>query len=273
MQTIYVDVLIVLNLYVNFFLLKTSAKLTHTPLGFVRCITASFIGSLFSLMILAPELNILLNIAVKLFAAILIIMICFGVKNKKRILPNLIIFFAANYILAGAVCAFYSWFRPEAMKFNNSYFYIDFSLIILILSTAGIYFAVCIIRYFTDRLPAENGEYKIIIRYKDRLTAMEGLADSGNLLVDYFSGSPVIICGQNKLTGLSDCFGNDAPLPKGFRLLPCSTVNKSDTITVFRPDEIIITETSSGLKKNVEALIGISPETDKAVFNPKILKN
>ncbi|MDD6278546.1 MAG: sigma-E processing peptidase SpoIIGA [Oscillospiraceae bacterium] len=273
MQTIYIDVLIVLNLYVNFFLLKATAKITHSPLGIRRCLAASAAGSLFSLMILAPELGIILGTAVKLGAALIITAIAFGLKNRKRIIPNLIVFFAANYVLAGAVCAFYSWLAPGLMHFNNTYFYIDFSLVILIFTTAAIYFSICGFRYFFDRMPQDCESYRIIIRYKGRLAAMDGLADSGNLLVDYFSGSPVIVCGMSRLSGILEPSDITEQLPKGFRILPCSTVNSSGAITVFRPDEIVITELESGLRRSVEALVGISSETEKAVFNPKILKN
>ena len=48
MKSIYLDVLIVLNIYVNYFLLRATAKFTHTPLKTIRCIISSVIGSLFS---------------------------------------------------------------------------------------------------------------------------------------------------------------------------------------------------------------------------------
>lgn len=57
MKSIYLDVLIVLNIYVNYFLLRATAKFTHTPLKTIRCIISSAIGSLFSLTILLPAGN------------------------------------------------------------------------------------------------------------------------------------------------------------------------------------------------------------------------
>ena len=37
MPTIYLDVLLLQSLYVNYFLLRAAAKLTHTPLHWIRC--------------------------------------------------------------------------------------------------------------------------------------------------------------------------------------------------------------------------------------------
>ena len=70
MQTVYADVLIILNIYVNFFLLRTTARVTHSPLRTFRCIAASVYGSLFSLTILLPSLGTPLNIAIKVAAAV-----------------------------------------------------------------------------------------------------------------------------------------------------------------------------------------------------------
>ncbi|MDE5917296.1 MAG: sigma-E processing peptidase SpoIIGA, partial [Oscillospiraceae bacterium] len=61
MKCIYLDVLIVLNIYVNYFLIKGTGKLTHTPVKTLRCAISSFVGSFFSLTIFLPETGALLN--------------------------------------------------------------------------------------------------------------------------------------------------------------------------------------------------------------------
>lgn len=275
MQTIYIDVLIVLNIYVNFFLLRTTAKITHSSMKTVRCISGAVYGSFYSLLILVPHLNTAISIAIKVFAAITIVMIAFGISNKIRTLMNVAAFFTVNFIFAGVIYAVYSWLKPSFMHFNNSYFYIDFSLVILVCTTAVLYFAVCIVRFFLDKIPADSGCYKIIIRYKDKIISLSGLADTGNSLVDFFSGSPVIICGRDKMsdiTGSQDFQSDDAVIPKGFRLIPCSTISDSGVIPVFKPDEIVIFDGRSGLKKPVEAMIGFASNSTDAIFNPKLLK-
>ena len=78
METIYIDVLLVLNIYVNFFLIRSASKIMHTPVKNYRCILASVYGSLFSLLILAPEMGVLLNFLIKLAAAFTIVLAAFG---------------------------------------------------------------------------------------------------------------------------------------------------------------------------------------------------
>ena len=121
-MTVYIDVLIILNVYVNYFLLRTSAKLTHSPLKTWRCIAASFYGSLFSLLMLAPRLPVPVTLAVKSAAAVTIVIAAFGARSPARIAKNTAAFLAANFVLAGAVYAVYSWFKPSSLHFANSYF-------------------------------------------------------------------------------------------------------------------------------------------------------
>ncbi len=268
METIYVDVLIVLNIYVNCFLLKITAGITSSAMSAKRCAAAAVYGSLFSLLILVPKLGTLSMLAVKSAAAVTIVILAFGVHGKKRLFKNTAAFFGANFILAGTVSAVYSWLRPDFVHIGNSFFYIDFSLLILILSTAGLYIAVCLIKRLT--FAGDANCYKVIIRYKDKLTELSGLADTGNVLTDHFTGIPVIVCGPDGfLPEGTDIYSK---LPRGFRLLPCGTVSGSGLMPVFRPDEVLIMNSDSGERKSVNAMIGLGESSGMAIFNPSLLK-
>ncbi|MDE6784159.1 MAG: sigma-E processing peptidase SpoIIGA [Ruminococcus sp.] len=267
MQTIYIDVLIILNIYVNCFLLRITARITSSPLKALRCIAASIYGSLFSLMILAPELPFILNIAIKLAAAVTVVIAAFGIHSKMRLLKNTLSFFAANFILAGAVYAAYFWLKPSFMHFSNSYFYIDFSLLLLIICTAVMYLIISVFRHFSDKSPPDC--YRIIIRFREKIFTLNALADTGNSLTDFFSGRPVVICGRNELEFPEDF--SDTGLPAGFRLIPCSTVSENGVIPVFRPDELLIINTLTNERKSVDVMVGLGKNDGKAIFNPKLL--
>ncbi|MBD5159148.1 MAG: sigma-E processing peptidase SpoIIGA [Ruminococcus sp.] len=268
MQTIYIDVLIILNIYVNYFLLRITARITHSPLSFRRCMITAVYGSIYSLLILAPSLNGFINTLIKLIAVVTIVIIAFGYQGWKRLIINTVAFFSANFILAGTVYAVYSWSEPDFMQFNNTYFYIDFSLLLLVLTTAVMYFLVYIAESFLYRTPESADCYDVIIKYMDTVVTLDGLADTGNSLTDFFSGSPVIVCDRKKFSGIK----NKGSVPKGFRILPCSTISDSGFIEVFRPDEVLIKNTLSGERKKVDAVIGLGENSGNAVFNPKILK-
>ena len=60
-------------------------------------------------------------------------------------------------------------------------------------------------------------------------------------------------------------------MPKGFRLIPFSTISESGIIPVFKPDEVIIREENTKKIKKVDALIGVNARETDAIFNPKLL--
>lgn len=274
MQTIYVDVLIVLNIYVNYFLLRTTAKLTHCRLSAGRCFIVSLYGSLFSLLILVPHINSILNFIIKLFAGTSIVVMAFGYRNKSRLFMNTLCFFMTNFVFAGVIYAVYISLNPSFIHFNNTYFYIDFSLLLLIIITALLYVILCAARFFMDKFSAVSGSYRIYIKYKGRMTAVNGLADTGNSLVDFFSGKPVIICSMKSIRNIVelDLTENISNLPKGFRVIPYSTIGNTGMLMVFAPDEVIIVNEESRFKKSVDVLIGIKSSEECAIFNPQLLK-
>ncbi len=275
MKTIYLDILIVLNIYVNFFLLKATAKFTHTPLRTLRCISASVIGSLFSLSILLPSGSFLLSLLIKLIAAAVITFAAFGKKPVKSFARLLLYFYIINFIFAGVVMLLYITFKPSFMAFNNSYFYVDFSLISLVVFTTIAYGAVYALRYFLDKGQGCSKRYSVSVSYKNGTVSLNAISDTGNALVDGFSGKPVIICPRSAFS----FEGNGEPCDDmemlcekhRFRLIPYSTVSGEGVLPVFEPDEIVITEEETQKAKKVSALVGLSENSAQGIFNPKIL--
>lgn len=278
MKTIYIDVLIILNIYVNFFLLKATARLTHTPLKTSRCVVSSVIGSLFSLTIFLPDMNFLIPLAIKLGAAVIITALAFGIKDKRQTIKLVFFFYLVNFIFGGIIMLFYLTFRPGFMAFGNTYFYVDFSLLSLVVFTAVSYFAVTAVRRLMDRGCDTKGKYKVVIRQSGKTVSVDALADTGNSLVDMFSGKPVIICRSADLQGIADLPSEPAVenaellyKTNGLRFIPYSTIGNTGMIAVFSPEEIVICDSESGRTKKVDAMIGIDAKDVPAIFNPKLL--
>ncbi|HBB72517.1 MAG TPA: hypothetical protein DCZ71_07930 [Ruminococcus sp.] len=268
--TIYADVLIVLNIYVNFFLLRITARLTRTYLRTGRCAAASVFGSLFSLLILLPDMGTAAMTAIRLGTAMAVAAAAFGIGSPRRLAVNTGAFFGSSMLLAGAVQGACCWLRPDFVHTGNGFFYVDFSLLLLTAVTAALYLAVCAAERLTIR--SSSGKWRVIIRHKGHMVSIEGLPDTGDLLTDYFTGSPVIICSTEEFEKLLGTEYAPGALPAGFRLLPCATVSSSGLIPVFRPDEVLIVNESTGERKAADAVVGFGNCGSKAVFNPELIK-
>lgn len=124
MQTIYLDVLLLQSLYVNYFLLRAAARVTHTPLRFARCLLVSAGSSLFSLLIFLPALPLLLQLLLKLTAAAATVSLAFGIQHGRWL--GQFGCFWMQLLLAGLLLAVCSTANQGFATWSNSCFYLDF---------------------------------------------------------------------------------------------------------------------------------------------------
>lgn len=270
-MTIYIDVLIILNIYVNFFLLLATARLRNLRLTVPRCIITSVFASLFSLVIFVPSMNIVAEGIFRVFSAFLVVLCGFGFGGFKVYLKNTFFFFAVNFVFSGVVSALMTTLNSSVMYFRNAVLYIDLSPVVLIIGTALAYAVINIVGRIFRKNDISDSRYSVIVSAFGKTVKMKALADTGNNLTDVFSGAPVIICDSEKL-GVSADASMIGEI-KGARLLPYSTIDNDGLIPVFRPSYVCVKNETSGVVKEVTALIGVTSKNKEceAVFNPKIL--
>lgn len=260
MQTIYLDVLLIFNLYMDYLLLALTARLTHTRLIFWRGLLGAAVGSFSSLLLFLPELPSLLSGLLKLLTALLICLLAFG---RRRLFRNCLWFFGMSFLLSGGLFAL-SLCSAVSSVHQNDCWYIDLSLLHLTGFTIAAYILLSFLQYLYDRNQIAEEHYQIAVRYHHQTACLDGLADTGNSLTDFYTGKPVIICDKALLGAMAE--------PEHSHILPYLTVAGSGTLEVFQPEEIVISP-EHGTPKTVDALIGIGiQENGKAIFNPKLIR-
>lgn len=278
---IYVDILIITNIYADFFLLKTTARLTHTPLRNGKCILGALVGSLFSLIILLPPLGSFALLLIRILSAALMITVSFGGgKSMGELLKIGVMFFFVCFIFAGAEYGISVLAGGKNMIWHNSTLYVNISLLTLVISTIAAYAAISFFRYYIDSKNSADIRYDIIIAKGGRIVSVKAVGDTCNNLSDAFTGKPVIVCGKDSISRL---FG-EGEVEKvlsaektehvnGWRLIPFSTIHSGGMLPVFKPSDAAVKNTENGSVKSVDVYVGIvDRKMDYAVFNPKILK-
>lgn len=272
---IYIDILIITNIYANFFLLKTTARLIHTPLRNGKCITGAIVGSLFSLIILLPPISSFLLLLIRILSAILMIEVSFGGgKSARELFKTGVTFFFVCFIFAGIEYGLAVLSGGKNMLWHNSTLYVNVSLLTLVISTIASYAAVCFFRYYMDGKNSADTAYDLIITRNGKTVSVNAVGDTCNNLTDVFTGKPVIVCGKNSVIELLKENEPDTETPgSGWRLIPFSTIHSEGMLPVFKPSEIIVKNTESGAVKSIDVYIGVTDkEMEHAVFNPKILR-
>lgn len=278
-MTVYLDVLIIVNIYITYFILKAAARLLHIKYRFFRLAAGAVFGG-FSSLAAVLSLDFLGALLLKSALMLITALIAFGFGGGSRFLTATALCTGISILICGAALLIRELFGGGIIGAAGGYPYLDISALTLVGATAAVYGGVSLFRRFLDK-PTADSRVELIIEYGGNRVEIEAFPDSGNGLCDFLSGTPVIICKAAPLEKLlpeniKQILGGEYDLNavKGIRLIPCNTVKGSGYIAAFRPDRI--TAELGGCKKRINALIGVDKDLFEgegfdAILNPKIL--
>ena len=271
-MVVYADVLVILNLYINYFLIRSTALFLKRRISAKRAVLAALIGGLGALVILLPELPFIVIAAEKTALGALIVFAAFGRQKPVDFAVCTLFFLVVSFAFAGIMTALWIFAAPYNMVFSNGVCSFDIPLAAIAAFTAAAYCLARLIRMLSDRRLRGVEIRSVKITKDGSEITLRGLPDTGNSLCDIFSGKPVIICSADKLgTVVPQCVrdyfnGNAA---EGLRLIPCKTVTSESLLPVFRADSITVDG------KTADAVIGVSkaPLGDDidCIFDPKTI--
>lgn len=284
-MVIYLDVLILINLYVTYFQILAVSVFTHRKTVWYRKLSAAGIGAVASLSIFIPQEMVLTLTLLKIFLCALIAFVAFGYTGFRAYAVSVLFLMLVSFVFSGLMLCVWLFAAPMKMLFINGTVYFGVDTMTIILSTCAAYGVVRIIRYILDKNGKNDGKYTVIIKNNGRECRLSALADSGNGMVDCFSGLPVIVCRRDMCADVSppaiEMIENNSDISdigtqmiKGVRIMPFSTVGKGGLICMFKAESVVIDDETNEEKYPVNALIGIvigGRQEYEAIFNPKIL--
>ena len=253
-MVVYVDVLIILNLFVDYFLLLGCCVLLKFNVKKRRLILGALVGSLFSLIIFISDLNFLLFLILKIISGILLVLITFGFKTQTLFFKILLVFLIENFIFVGVMFSVWLFFSPPGMLWQNGVTYIAISPIILISGSVVAYFVTCFLNLIFSKCVDCKKIYKIKIKYDNLEVQLSALYDTGNCLTDPFSKRPICVCElkavkkilpQNLINFLQDFINysfksDDLKSFKQVKLVPCNTISGETIIPIFLPQSVFV---------------------------------
>lgn len=297
----YLDLIILENLCMNFLILYTTGRLLNRNYKIVRLLIASIIGDLYTFSLYFDVPSYVLNIS-KLLIALILVKIAFNSKTIKSIIKESLVFFMVSFIYAGCTLGFIYLFKPKVLYIVNGVIIGGEYIFELVVVSAVISFLLIKISMRIVKLKQRFFKKDMLCSIKvinnKNSAKLTALIDTGNLLVDPVSNSPVIIVEfdkveylvprdtKNKIVSLmkgdenkyDDVFdtnikvipynsvGNQNGMLISYRV-KCVEVEYNDEITVL--DDVLIGLYNSKLTNNnkYSALIGLK------ILERGVLKN
>lgn len=253
-MVLYIDILIILNLFIDYFLLLSSAVLLKRNIKRLRLIFAAILGSLSSLFIFLPTISPIITVLIKLMIGFCLVLVAFGYKSKIVFIKTVLLFFAENLIFIGVMFCLWMFVSPPGMLWKNGITYIAISPIILISGSIIAYFSTCLINFIISKRVESNKIYSIRIELNNKTIEIKALYDTGNCLTELFSGKPVCVCEYDSIFKILpkniDMFLNDSFNNVNFsnkfrsdinlRLVPCDTVTGCGVLPAFLPQNVMV---------------------------------
>lgn len=235
---IYADILIVINIIVNYLLLRATAAITGCNFKPTRFLLSACAGGIFSLIIFVDNITFISNLAIKTVFLSAMVLIAFGAKSLKTFLKCCGAFFLANFAFAGIMLGFTVALSPNAAIYKNGVVYFDINIFTLTVTSVICYAVLNLISRFTkSRIPQKN-IFPIRITYGGKTVEGKALFDTGNTLCDCFSGKPAIITEKDFISLL--CENTEITDMKNFRLIPFTTIKNGGALPAFLADKAAV---------------------------------
>lgn len=175
---IYADEMIVWNTFINIAVISISSailKEIHKP---VRCLVFSFLTATVTTIEYIITFGVNKYIHHITYAVIYLIMI--GIYHQTCQLKHLAVYFVATLILYGCMGAVFT--HPISSVKKG------------ILAASGVsIISVVILLYSKKHLSAKGNKYRVSLNINDKKICLNGYVDTGNTLLDPYTGMPVII--------------------------------------------------------------------------------
>ncbi len=291
-QTVYVDILFAVNLFINYFLLCLTSKAARLHTKRWRMLAGSALGAVYSLFIFFPDIPVLWSVLAKLIFSTTILLAAFSLGSVKIFFKALACFFGANFVFAGLMMALWLFVSPNNLMINNGVVYFNISPLILIGGAAVSYFILSMIHRLTLRKAPDNKIYTVTIEVDGRTATMDALLDTGHSLTESMSDLPVLLAEYKSVeqlipTQVQTVFEPSTrifPVPpedsswrRRFRVVPFHSVGGQGVLPAFRPDCITISDGRHPVKvsKSFVAVSGthLSDGEYEALMNADMIEN
>ena len=244
MPVIYLDVLLILNLWIDFLLLAATARLRRLPLRRGRLLLAAAIGAVGSCVLFLPPLSMPVALLLRVLGTVIISLVAFRFRGWRTFWQNLLSFFVISGAFAGMVSALWYFITPFGFLVVNGVVYYDATASLLIQLTTVSYVAIWLFEFAMRRRAPKNRYYRLLLRYRGKSLVCCCLYDTGSTLREPFSGKPAVLIDRKAAQPiLPPDFDGVSPSANGkMRFVPFHSLGGDGLLPAFEPQYMEIAD-------------------------------
>lgn len=275
-MTIYLDVVLVENLIMNFIILLATGLILKEPIKKIRLLLASLVGAIYSVVSYVSILEIYASQLLKIILSIVIVYIAFNPQTMKKMWKDLLLFYLTSFVFGGAAFALIYIVKPQAILMKNGLFLGTYPLKTILLG--AILAFIIIVTAFTvvkSKITKKDMFTKIAFELNGKEVETIAMIDTGNLLKEPITNTPVVVVEHTLLydclpkeilNHLDELLGGDfSSIPEEIKeeyivklkCIPFSSLGKQNGMLLgIRVDAITI-KSDEGEKKKENVILGL----------------
>ncbi len=259
-MVIYADVLWIVNLYIDYFILLWVKDFLNLNVRNFRIIIASIVGASFSLILIA-NLSTTANVVLSFLCAIIICFTAFYNKSFIFLIKPFFCFIAASFVFGGVILLLSNFTGMAALVNGIPYFQI--SPILLFFFTVVSFFIAKFLQKIIGKYESKLSFYKIVVEHAGASVELFTKGDTANNLKEPFSGLPVIVVEEETASILR--FENET----NFRLVPFNSLGGTGLLHAHKPNKIYIKKDGTIINAYLAIYKGkLSAGTYNSLINP-----
>lgn len=280
---VYVDVMLAVNLLMDFFILWAAGRLANIKTSFGRLLLGAMLGASYSLVIFFPDSVMLNSLPAKIGCSLLMVLLAFYPVRLRVFLRALVFLYMISFAMGGAVIAanYLSDDTPGFLRVMGGVGILGGGLhygwLLLGLSVA------LLIGWFGlaySRKSKLQKEYvsPLNISLAGRILTTKGLLDTGNQLCDPLTNKPVVVVesevlkeilplsiwqavNQDDLAMYKLAAGLEQEWASRIRLIPFSSVGRNKGMMAgIRPDWIEVVQGEECFRRT-DIILGLVNKT------------
>ena len=270
-MTIYLDVVLLENIILNYIIIFATSIISKTKTSHIRITISSLIGGLFAIVNYFSDLNFYINVCIKVFVSVFMMVVAFKILEWKKILKLVVFFYFVSFMFGGIAFMLLFIVNPQNIIMKNNYLLGTYPMKITALAgISGLIMIVIVSKIIKIKMQKNTMIYELEIFYNGKAEKLKTLLDTGNLLKEPISNLDVIIAEKDSLKGIieEDVLENIKNIIKGkwieknnlnslkIKIIPFSSLGNDNGLLIgFKPVYVKINGDESIIRNDV--LIGI----------------
>lgn len=236
-MVVYGDILVALNWWLNFLLLLGVRRAVGGGSHIWRLSLGALVGAASCFVLFLPPFAIWWSLLIKLGTALAMVLIAFRWRGWREIARRVFLLFVLSAGLAGLCGALYFFVAPDGLYVVNGVVYYAFPPLLLVVLSMVCYGVMWLSEHWLRRRAPVGRIFRVTLVAGEGQVVFPCLYDSGNHLVEPFSGHPVLVVEREVAEQLMKVpsGAEDLPVGEGWRLIPYDTVHGGGLLPAFVP--------------------------------------